>query len=83
MWFYNRLQKELKKSNINKKLRWHDLRHTSTSLYLMNGADITTISQRIGHYSPEFTLKTYSHVNLSHQKNVVDSFSSNLPKILL
>lgn len=82
MWFYNRLQKELKKSNINKKLRWHDLRHTSTSLYLMNGADITTISQRIGHYSPEFTLKTYSHVNLSHQKNVVDSFSSNLPKIL-
>lgn len=82
MWFYNRLQKSMKKSNIKKKLRWHDLRHTSTSLYLMNGADITTVSQRIGHYSPEFTLKIYSHVTLSHQKNIVDSFGANLPKII-
>lgn len=81
MWFYNKLQKLMKASGINKHIRWHDLRHSSASLQLMSGADITTVSKRIGHYDPAFTLKIYSHVDMTHQKKVVETFSSNLLKI--
>lgn len=70
MWFYNKLQKLMKKSNINKHIRWHDLRHSSASLLLMSGTDITTVSKRIVHYDPSFTLKVYSHINISRQKEL-------------
>lgn len=81
MFFYNKLQRLMKESKIKKHIRWHDLRHSAASLQLMSGADITTISKRIGHYDPSFTLKVYSHIDMSQQKKVIDAFSSNLPKL--
>lgn len=41
----------------------HILRHTSASVAITNGADITSVSARLGHSDPAVTLRMYSHAN--------------------
>ena len=45
-----------------KPIRLHDLRHSHASLLIHNGFPITLISKRLGHKSPDITLKVYSHM---------------------
>ena len=45
-----------------KPIRLHDLRHSHASLLIHNGFPITLISKRLGHRSPDITLKIYSHM---------------------
>ena len=42
-------------------IRLHDLRHTSATLLIGNGADISTVSHRLGHSKTSVTLDVYSH----------------------
>lgn len=42
-------------------IRLHDLRHTSATLLLSQGADIETVSHRLGHSNPSVTLDIYGH----------------------
>ena len=44
------------------KIPFHALRHTHVSALIDGGLDVVTVSQRIGHSSPAFTLKTYAHM---------------------
>lgn len=44
------------------RIRLHDLRHTHASIALSAGVPIKVVSERLGHESPSFTLKQYSHV---------------------
>lgn len=39
----------------------HDLRHSHASVLIHQAIPITDISRRLGHSSPDITLKTYSH----------------------
>lgn len=41
----------------------HLLRHTSASIAITNGADIVSVSQRLGHASTSTTLNLYAHAN--------------------
>ncbi len=41
----------------------HILRHTSASVAITNGADVTSVSARLGHSDPAITLRMYSHAN--------------------
>lgn len=41
----------------------HKLRHTSASLAITNGADVVSVSQRLGHSDTAITLRLYSHAN--------------------
>lgn len=41
----------------------HKLRHTSASIAITSGADVVSVSQRLGHRDPSVTLKMYSHAN--------------------
>ena len=41
----------------------HKLRHTNASIAITNGADVVSVSQRLGHRDPSTTLKMYSHAN--------------------
>jgi len=43
-------------------ITFHSLRHTHVSQLIDQGVDIVTISKRIGHASPEITLRTYAHM---------------------
>lgn len=54
---------KLGKKNGFKNLHPHLLRHTHVSLGLLAGADVTSMSERIGHADPSFTLRQYSHTN--------------------
>ena len=46
----------------------HMLRHTMTTLSLSNGADITSISRKLGHSNVSTTLNMYSHVTRESQR---------------
>ena len=41
----------------------HKLRHTSASLAITNGADVVSVSERLGHSDTAITLRLYSHAN--------------------
>lgn len=43
-------------------IRFHDLRHTHSSLLLEAGENIKVISERLGHASSQITMDVYSHL---------------------
>ena len=60
------------------KIRFHDLRHTFSTLALQNGVDIKTVSGMLGHYSAGFTLDTYAHVTTAAQKEAAKTMGNLL-----
>ena len=56
-----RLQIVLERARC-KKIRFHDLRHTFSTVSLEHGMDIKTLSTIIGHVSSNTTLNVYAHV---------------------
>ena len=56
-----RLQTVLERAEC-KKIRFHDLRHTFSTVSLEHGMDIKTLSTIIGHVSSSTTLNVYAHV---------------------
>lgn len=50
----------------------HDLRHSHASLLINMGAPVVLVSDRLGHGNPSITLKTYTHLFPSRQKELVD-----------
>ena len=41
----------------------HKLRHTSASIAIINGADVVSVSRRLGHSNTATTLRMYAHAN--------------------
>lgn len=41
----------------------HKLRHSSASIAITSGADVASVSARLGHSDPATTLKMYTHAN--------------------
>ena len=60
------------------KIRFHDFRHTFSTLALQNGVDIKTVSGMLGHYSAGFTLDTYAHVTTAAQKEAAKTIDNLL-----
>jgi len=56
-----RLQTVLERAEC-KKIRFHDLRHTFSTVSLEHGMDVKTLSTIIGHVSSSTTLNIYAHV---------------------
>ena len=50
--------------------RFHDLRHTFASHLVMNGVDLVTIQQLLGHGSINMTMR-YSHLAPEHRAKAV------------
>ena len=51
--------------------RFHDLRHTFASNLVMNGVDIVTVAELMGHKDLSMT-KRYSHPSPQHKKNAIN-----------
>jgi site-specific recombinase XerD len=66
----------IKKSGIDKKLRFHDLRHTNATLLLQEGVDFKVIQTRLGHSDINTTLNIYSHVTNEMQKSATEKISN-------
>jgi integrase len=60
----------LKRSGI-KKCRFHDLRHTFASHLVMNGVDIATVKELMGHKTIAMTMR-YAHLSKEHKQSAVD-----------
>ncbi len=54
----------------------HKFRHTMATLMIQKGADIKTVSEKLGHRSIEITLKLYVHSNEDAQKAANEKFAS-------
>lgn len=75
MYYTNKLKKVLTAANINKNVRFHDLRHTNATLLLQQGVDFKVIQDRLGHSDISTTMNIYSHVNKDMQKKATDRLS--------
>jgi integrase len=49
-------------------LNWHCLRHTAASQWLRHGADVFSVSRRLGHASAAFTMDVYGHLLSGQQE---------------
>ncbi len=54
------------------------LRHSCCSLLLQAGANVKTVSERLGHASAAFTLDVYGHIMPGMQEETTDIFSKLL-----
>jgi len=54
------------------RIRIHDLRHSHVALLIEMGIPITEIARRLGHSSPQTTLKVYAHLYPGKERNVAD-----------
>lgn len=72
--FFNR---RIKSSGIPH-VRFHDLRHTAASLMLLEGADLKTVSDILGHSSISITADIYAHVFTESRKKAAESLEKYL-----
>lgn len=61
------------------RVRFHDLRHTFTSLALLRCAKPKVISEALGHASVAFTMDTYSHIISGVQEDMMALLNEVLP----
>ncbi|MCX5742983.1 MAG: site-specific integrase [Proteobacteria bacterium] len=52
----------LKRAQLDTRLRWHDLRHTFASHWMMDGGCIFRLAKILGHSSVAITEKVYAHL---------------------
>lgn len=52
----------LKKAGIEKRIRFHDLRHTHASILIDQGHPETFICEQMGHANPAITRRVYGHL---------------------
>ena len=55
-------------------IRFHDLRHTHATLLIKEGVPVKVVSERLGHATTAFTIKTYQHVLPGMQADAANLF---------
>lgn len=53
-------------------IRWHDLRHTTASIWLNQGIPVLVVSKRLGHSRPSITLDIYAHLIPNKQTELAE-----------
>jgi integrase len=66
----------LKNAGLDTSLRFHDLRHSFTTLALEAGIPVKTVQSFLGHSSATTTLEVYTHVTEGMQKNAAETISN-------
>jgi integrase len=66
----------VKASRIERRITFHEMRHTHATLLLKAGVPIHVVSQRLGHSDVGFTLKTYAHVLPGQQADAARTFAA-------
>lgn len=71
--------KAKRRAGITRRIRPYDLRHMAASDMLAGGADLKSVSEILGHSSPDLTLKTYQHTITAQRRTAVEMLGKCLP----
>lgn len=69
------------RAGITRKLRPYDLRHMCATQMLAGGADLKSVSEILGHASPDMTLRTYQHTMTAQRKAAVATLGEHSPVV--
>jgi site-specific recombinase XerD len=72
-------QRALKGANISD-FRFHDLRHTFASHFVMNGGDLLSLKEILGHSSLQM-VQRYAHLSAAHKREQINNLSGMFTKI--
>ncbi|WP_342405549.1 tyrosine-type recombinase/integrase [Brevibacillus sp. FSL K6-2834] len=61
-------------------IRFHDLRHSSATLLIHQGASLKAIQERLGHKQHQTTADIYAHVTKQVSRDLADKFDQFDPK---
>jgi integrase len=61
-----------------RRIRFHDLRHSTATLLLEQGVELVVIKELLGHAHIGVTATVYAHVRLRLQRNAIDTLSAAL-----
>lgn len=64
-----------------KDFRFHDLRHTAVSYMMMNGIDLKTIAELVGHTTAEMVDQRYGHLSPDHKRIATEIFGSAMDRL--
>lgn len=62
-------------------ITFHAFRHTHASQLIDAGVDVVTISKRLGHASPNITLKIYAHLFRNRDSKAADAINAALANL--
>ncbi|MGZ3736303.1 MAG: tyrosine-type recombinase/integrase [Bdellovibrionota bacterium] len=71
---YRDFHKAQARAGFEKLIRFHDLRHTFASHFMMNGGNIYDLQKILGHYSLEMTQR-YAHMSPDHLAEAIQIVS--------
>ena len=69
----NEWRKIIKRYNLPK-LNFHGLRHSHASYLILNGANLKTIQEQLGHEDMQETINTYSHITEEFKREEIKVF---------
>ena len=64
--------------DVFKKVRLHDLRHSSATNLLEMGFSVAQVAEWLGHSSPEITLRFYAHATKESKVKIANALDTNL-----
>lgn len=67
---YRRFGKAQTKAGITNKIRFHDLRHSFASNYMMNGGNVFDLQKLLGHTDIKMTMR-YAHLTPDHLQSSI------------
>jgi len=62
-------------------VNWHTLRHTAATQWLAHGADVFSVSRRLGHASASFTMDVYAHLLKGQQRQAAEALDDLLARV--
>lgn len=71
--FYRRFYKPaVRRSSLDDRTRFHDLRHTAAALMIAEGAHLLAVQERLGHSTIQVTADRYGHLFPSLEAALTD-----------
>ena len=70
-----------KRAGITRRCRMYDLRHMAATSMLDAGADLKSVSEILGHASPDMTMKIYQHTSTKLRKDAISRIGNWLPEV--
>lgn len=71
---YRQFTQAQKNAGLKKIIRFHDIRHTAASQFVLNGGSIYDLQKILGHTSIVMTQR-YAHLSMEHLQNAMKAFS--------